>query len=106
MATWSHRGALGILYPKPCVRPFSSSLWAPIECWPPSYQLTKPGSQQHKSLSGRLSNQGEKSVNFCFIRVPLSKKVLKYGTPKPSLLVIGFRARGLGFGDFGCRVQG
>ena len=35
-------------------------------------------------LLGLLSNQGEKSINFYFIRVPLSKKV-KYGTPKPSL---------------------
>ena len=30
-----------------------------------------------------LSNQGEKSINLYFIRVPLRKKVLKYGTPKP-----------------------
>ena len=36
------------------------------------------------SLTGLLSNQGEKSINFYFIRVPLRKKVLKYGTPKPS----------------------
>ena len=35
------------------------------------------------SISGLLSNQGEKSINFYFIRVPLGKKVLKYGTPKP-----------------------
>ena len=35
--------------------------------------------------SGLLSNQGEKSINFYFIRVPLRKKVLKYGTPKPRL---------------------
>ena len=34
--------------------------------------------------SGLLSNQGEKSINFYFIMVPLRKKVLKYGTPKPS----------------------
>ena len=33
--------------------------------------------------TGLLSNQGEKSINFYFIRVPLRKKVLKYGTPKP-----------------------
>ena len=31
-------------------------------------------------------NQGEKSINFYFIMVPLRKKVLKYGTPKPSIL--------------------
>ena len=31
---------------------------------------------------GLLNNQGEKSINFYFIRVPLRKKVLKYGTPK------------------------
>ena len=36
-----------------------------------------------KGESGLLSNQGEKSTNFYFIRVPLRKKVLKYGTPKP-----------------------
>ena len=30
-----------------------------------------------------ISNQGEKSINMYFIRVPLRKKVLKYGTPKP-----------------------
>ena len=32
-----------------------------------------------------LSNQAEKSINFYFIRVPLRKKVLKYGTPKPRI---------------------
>ena len=32
---------------------------------------------------GLLSDQGEKSINLYFIRVPLRKKVLKYGTPKP-----------------------
>ena len=36
--------------------------------------------------TGLLSNQGEKSIDFYFIRVPLRKKVLKYGTPKPSIL--------------------
>ena len=36
-------------------------------------------------ITGLLSNQGEKSINFYFIRVPLRKKVLKYGTPKPRL---------------------
>ena len=45
-------------------------------------------------FTGLLSNQGEKSINLCFIRVLLRKKVLKYGTPKPSL---GFRVRGFGF---------
>ena len=35
------------------------------------------------TVSGLLSNQGEQSINFYFIRVPLRKKVLKYGTPKP-----------------------
>ena len=48
--------------------------------------------------TGLLSNQGEKSINlffhkgsfktksidFYFIRAPLRKKVLQYGTPKPS----------------------
>ena len=34
-----------------------------------------------------LSSQGEKSVNFYFRRVPLRKKVLKYGTPKPRLVM-------------------
>ena len=37
-----------------------------------------------QGLSGLLSNQGEKSINSYFIMVPLRKKVLKYGTPKPS----------------------
>ena len=32
------------------------------------------------SITGILSNQGEKSISFYFIRVPLRKKVLKYGT--------------------------
>ena len=41
-------------------------------------------------IAGLLSNQGEKSINFYFIRVPLRKKVLKYGTPKPRLRVLGF----------------
>ena len=36
-----------------------------------------------KCFSGLLSNQGEKSIHFYFRRVPLRKKVLKYGTPKP-----------------------
>ena len=34
--------------------------------------------------TGLVSNQGEKSINLYFIRVPLRKKALKYGTPKPS----------------------
>ena len=38
-----------------------------------------------KTCSGLLSNRGEKSINFDFIMVPLTKKVLKYGTPKPSV---------------------
>ena len=36
-------------------------------------------------VTGLLSNQGEKSIHLYFIRVPLRKKVLKYGTPKPRL---------------------
>ena len=36
--------------------------------------------------SGLLSNQGEKSINFYFIMVPLRKKVFKYGTPKTRIL--------------------
>ena len=36
--------------------------------------------------TGVLSNQGEKSINFYFVRVPLRKKVLKHGTPKPRRL--------------------
>ena len=35
-------------------------------------------------LSGLLSNQGEKSIHLYFIMVAFQKKVLKYGTPKPS----------------------
>ena len=38
-----------------------------------------------RPVTGLLRNQGEKSINFYFIRVPLRKKVLKYGTPKPRL---------------------
>ena len=38
---------------------------------------------------GLLSNQGEKSINFYFTRVPLRKKVLKYGTPKPRFSLLG-----------------
>ena len=34
-------------------------------------------------LSGLLSVQGAKRIHFYFIMVPLRKKVLKYGTPKP-----------------------
>ena len=34
-------------------------------------------------FTGPLSNQGEKSINFYFTMVPLRRKVLKYGTPKP-----------------------
>ena len=40
---------------------------------------------EHKNPPGLLSNQGEKSINLYFIRVLLRKKVLKYGTPKPSM---------------------
>ena len=36
-------------------------------------------------FTGLFSNQGEKSINFYFIMVPLRKEVLKYGTPKPGL---------------------
>ena len=53
------------------------------------------------SYSGLIRNQGEKSINCYFIRVPFRKKELKYGTPKPSsgtrLEGLGFRERGLGF---------
>ena len=38
-----------------------------------------------------LSNQGERSLNFYFIMVPLRKQVLKYGTPKPSEFHRGFK---------------
>ena len=46
-------------------------------------------------VSGLLSNQGEKSINFYFIIVPLRKKVLKYGTPKPRFRVWESVFRGL-----------
>ena len=36
---------------------------------------------------GFLSNQGEKSINFVFHSGSFKKKVLKYGTPKPSFWV-------------------
>ena len=38
-----------------------------------------------KGCTGLFSNQGEKSINFYFIMVPLRKNVLKYGAPKPSV---------------------
>ena len=37
--------------------------------------------------SGLLSTQREKSINVYFIMVPLRKKYLKYGTPKPSVAI-------------------
>ena len=38
------------------------------------------------SHTGLLSNQGAKSINCYFIMDPFfKKKVLKYGTPKPSI---------------------
>ena len=42
-------------------------------------------SNHKQALTGLLSNQGEKSISFYFVMVPLRKQVLKYGTPKPSL---------------------
>ena len=39
----------------------------------------------HGPPPGLLSNQGEKSINFFFHKGSFKKKVLKYGTPKPSL---------------------
>ena len=36
-------------------------------------------------FTGLLSNLGEKEYKLYFIMVPLRKKVVKYGTPKPSL---------------------
>ena len=50
--------------------------------------------------SGLLSNQREKSTNFYFIRVPLRKKLLKYGTPKPRDFV-GGDGQGQEFAGFG-----
>ena len=56
------------------------------------------------TVSGLLSNQGEKSIDFYFIMVPLRKKVLKYGTPKPSFWNrAGFRV--LVFVSFGFRFS-
>ena len=40
------------------------------------------GSICGRPFTGRLSDQGEKSIDFYFIMVPLI--ILKYGTPKPS----------------------
>ena len=54
---------------------------------------------QESRASGLLSNQGEKSINFYFIIVPLRKKVLKYGTPKP-------RFSGLRVWSFGVKLYG
>ena len=51
-------------------------------CWS-SWHGVWAGAGQ-KLVSGLSSNQGEKSINLCFIMVPLRRKVLKYGTPKPS----------------------
>ena len=47
--------------------------------------------------TGLLSNQGEKSINLHFIMVPLRKKVLKYGTPKPREGCLRFSGLGLSF---------
>ena len=47
------------------------------------------------ALSGLLSNQGEKSINFYFIRVPLRKKSIQVWYSKAQLR--GFR-RFRGFG--------
>ena len=58
----------------PWIQPFKDCSWGAVATRSPRmYRLT-----------GLLSNQGEKSINFYFIMVPLRKKVLKYGTPKPS----------------------
>ena len=40
------------------------------------YEYYREGKYE-SSNTGLLSNQGEKSINFYFIRVPLRKKVLK-----------------------------
>ena len=48
-------------------------------------------------VSGLLSNQGEKSIDLYVIRVPLRKKVLKYGTPKPRFRVYRSTSGSLGF---------
>ena len=63
-----------------------------------------------KGETGLLSNQGEKSINLYFIRVLLRKKVLKYGTPKPSILWpqgLGLRVKGAvkRFTSQGLRVE-
>ena len=47
------------------------------------------------SFIGLLSNQGKTGINFCFIMVPLRKKVLKYGTPKPSSFFVQSNGSGL-----------
>ena len=47
--------------------------------------------------TGLLSNQGENSINLHFIMVPLRKKVLKYGTPKPREGCLRFSGLGLSF---------
>ena len=47
-----------------------------------------------------LSNQGERSMNFYFIMVPLRKQVLKYGTPKPSIRVREALHKGFAAGLF------
>ena len=36
------------------------------------------------TIPGLLSNQGEKSIPLLFYNGSFKKKVLKYGTPKPS----------------------
>ena len=58
-------------------------------------------------FTGLLSSQGETGINFVFfIVVPLRKKVLKYGTPKPSLATRKYMAvrKGLGGQGLGFRI--
>ena len=60
-----------------------------------------------ESSTGLLSKQGEKSLNFYFIRVLSRKKVLKYGTPKPSQnSIIGLGGVGNVFMVWDCGVSG
>ena len=43
-------------------------------------------------FTGLLSNQGKKKYKLVFHAGSIKRKVLKYGTPKPSLGGLGVRA--------------
>ena len=67
--------------------------------------------EKTRGFTGLLSSQGEKGINLYFIMVPLRQKVLKSGTPKPSLAHVGSGivasvcAVGLHFNNLGIGIE-